>query len=317
MDYLRYRGGTPWTKEHDPYGNIELLDTALGVVAANTLKTAMLTNATAGAGAKIDLAEPTAGGTSVVTLQAPALTGNRVITMPDAAVNLGQIETNRTNIVALQALPVFVSANMADTMSREENSAGLASAILLANSLKTVMNAHAADTPGEHAAADGVNFPVATPNATNLATVLTLTGSLLTAYAAHNADAMLVGAWAFHIAQVNANALASAVAPVTLQEALARLNDLKAKYNAHQTSAVSHSTGNLHLEATANVAYGNTNRVPIAAVLGTDSIWIDLVDGGVGVVTLTTATMGAGFVDIQFSADPQNSAIVRYAIFRT
>ena len=265
MDYLRYRGGTPWSKEHDPDGNIALMDAAMVTGAATVAR--------------------------ATALEARA--------------------------TALEALPVFVHANMADTMSREENIDGLASAILLANSLQTVMNAHAADTPGEHAAADVINFPNATPIASNLPTLLTLTGALLTAYAAHNADAMLVGGWAFHIAQVNNHALASAVAPVTLQEALARLNDLKAKYNAHQTSAVSHSTGNLHLEATANVAYGDTNRVPIATVLGTDSIWIDLVAGGVGAVTLTTATMGAGFVDIQFSADPQNTAIVRYAIFRT
>jgi hypothetical protein len=265
MDYLRYRGGTPWSKEHDPYGNIELLDAAMGVGVA------------------------TAARATALELRA----------------------------TALEALPVFVHANMADTMSREENIAGLASAIVLANALKVTLNAHAADAVEHGTAADAVNFPVATANATNLATLLALSGSLLTAYAAHNADAMLGAAWAFHNAQVNANALVSAVTPVTLEEAVTRLNDLKAKYNAHEGSAVSHTAGSAHTEGAANAAYGNTNRVPIATVLGTDSIWIDLVDGGVGVVTLTTATMGAGFVDIQFSADPQNSAIVRYAIFRT
>lgn len=258
MDYLRYRGGTPWSKEHDPDGNIALMDAAMVTGAATAAR-----------------------------------------------------------VTALEALPVFVHANMADTMSREENIDGLASAIALANALQVTMNAHAADAVEHGTAADAVNFPVATPVATDLATLLTLTGDLLTAYAAHNADAMLGAAWAFHNAQVNANALVSAVAPVTLEEAVTRLNDLKAKYNAHEGSGVSHTAGSAHTEAAANAAYGNTNRVPIATVLGTDSIWIDLVDGGVGAVTLTTATTGAGFVDIQFSADPQNSAIVRYAIFRT
>jgi hypothetical protein len=265
MDYLRYRGGTPWSKEHDPDGNIALMDAAMVTGAATVAR--------------------------ATALEARA--------------------------TALEALPVFVHANMADTMARNENIDGLASAILLANALQITMNAHAADGVEHGTAADAVNFPVATAAATDMASLYTLTGDLLTAYDAHNADAMLGAAWAFHNAQVNANALVSAVLPTTLEEAVTRLNDLLAKYNAHEGSGVSHTAGGAHTEVTAGAAFGDTNRVPILGVLGTDSIWIDLVDGGVGVVTLTTATMGAGFVDIQFSADPQNSAIVRYAIFRT
>jgi len=233
----------------------------------------------------------------------------------DAAMTIAA--TTEARVTVLEALPVFVTANTADTMSREENNGGLASAILIANALRVTMNAHAANA-GEHTpGADAINFPVPLPVATTLPTLLSLSGLLLTAYAAHNADAMLVGGWAFHVAQVDNHALASAVTPVTLQEAVTRLTDLLAKYGAHQTSGVSHAVGNQNPEIVAAPAYGDTNMVPIVGVLGTDSIWIDLVDGGVGGVTLTAAVLGAGFVNIQFSADPQNTAIVRYAIFRT
>lgn len=92
--------GTDWSDAHSE-GNVDSLNTAIAAIDTNTtdldaveLKTAMLTNATAGAGAKIVLAEPTGGGTSTVTIQAPSLTGNRVITVPDADVTLANIALN-------------------------------------------------------------------------------------------------------------------------------------------------------------------------------------------------------------------------------
>jgi hypothetical protein len=102
---LKYRGGTPWSKAHDPEGNMEAIDAkmsettaATAAAAANTLKTAMLTNATAGTGASLALAEPTGGGTSTVTLTAPALTADRDVTFPNTDVDLTDIGTNTTAI---------------------------------------------------------------------------------------------------------------------------------------------------------------------------------------------------------------------------
>jgi hypothetical protein len=99
------RGGTPFTKAHDPEGNLDVIDDAItagaaatAAAAANTLKTAMLTNAIAGTGAVLTLAEPTGGGASVVTMTAPALAANRVITVPDADVTLANIAVNVTGI---------------------------------------------------------------------------------------------------------------------------------------------------------------------------------------------------------------------------
>jgi len=132
----------------------------------------------------------------------------------------------------------------------------LTSAMGLANALQATMNAHAADA-GEHGAgADGVNFPDATPIATNLATLLTLTGNLLTAYAAHNADALLGAAWAFHNAQQLGNVLTSVIAPLSLNESITRLNDLKAMYNGHEGSAASHTVGGTHTEVAGDAEAG-------------------------------------------------------------
>lgn len=63
-------------------------------VAANTVKTAMLTRETTVAGGKIELLEGTDNGVSKVIFQAPASLGaDRTITIPDAAVTLADIAT--------------------------------------------------------------------------------------------------------------------------------------------------------------------------------------------------------------------------------
>ena len=158
----------------------------------------------------------------------------------------------------------------------------LAYAMLLANTLKTTMNAHAADgpPPGEHLLADVANFPVATANATNLATLLALTGSLLTAYAAHNLDAIAVTP-TYHLLQsLPGNALVSAVAPIDLDEAVTKLNDLKAKYNLHDQNTTNHTTGTLHQEGTANATgdYLTDGESLIGVVDSTTSRTITLSD---------------------------------------
>lgn len=80
------------------------LDVLEGVVVA----------ATAGAGAKVVLAEPTGGGASTVTMQAPALTTDRTITVPDADVDLGAVATNSAYVAAVIDQLVLATIAVAD-----------------------------------------------------------------------------------------------------------------------------------------------------------------------------------------------------------
>ena len=210
-----------------------------------------------------------------------------------------------------------ITGSGGDTMSREENVAGLSSALTLANDIRTDLIAHLANatrhTTGQQ---DSTSLPAA---ATNLATLLTLTAAELTLYAAHNVDAVKASAWAYHTAQTAAKALTSAVAPVNLQEAITKLNDLKAKYNDHEDETTGHAdvaSVTADQTAAADAAYGATNRVPVTgALVGDITSWAILNDG-TGNVTGVSATAGAGFVDFTFSADPQNDAIISYMVLR-
>jgi len=209
----------------------------------------------------------------------------------------------------------IVATSPAKTTSREENIDGLSSAITLANDLKTKMNAHAADA-GEHTTgADAVNFPVA-GTASTLANLKTLTGLLLTAYAAHHVDARLASAWAFHVAQGTAHALVSAVTPTTLQECVTRLNDLKAKYDLHDDDDTAHGTLADHAIAASNAAYGVAILFAVAGVEVGDSIFWEVRDDGTGNVTKVDQAAVSGGVTLTFSADPQNDCIVQYLVVR-
>lgn len=114
----------------------------------------------------------------------------------------------------------------------------LTGAINLANSLKTKFNAHIADSTGEHILADALHT-IAARTAYDLQSLIDLVTELLTDYAAHRLDATL-GTPTYHVATSAGNALSSTSAPRTLSECLARLDDLKAKFNAHDADAVAH-----------------------------------------------------------------------------
>lgn len=210
-----------------------------------------------------------------------------------------------------------VTADNSKTTSRDENIAGLASAIALANSLKTITNAHGADAV-EHSAADAVNYPIVADDAEGLVDVLILTGLLLTAYDGHDADAELASAWAFHGAQeAGDHSLASAVTPTTLSEALTRLNDLKAKYNAHDADSTAHTTGSTHQEAVSDVAFGAAILVAEDDVIVGDEIVFGILDSGTGTVVGVSAVAGAGGITFTFDDDPQDDCVISYAVFRT
>lgn len=233
-----------------------------------------------------------------------------------AAVTLqGDVTITNAGIASL-ALPKMVAANGGDTMTREENVAGLSSAITLANEIRGDFIAHAADerhTTGQQAT---TAIPAA---CTNLATLKTLVAALLTAYAAHNADMILDANWAYHTAQGKACTLASAVAPTTLAECITRLNDLKVKYNDHEDETAGHADGAsvaANQVAATNADYGDTNRVSVAGVTTGDVVWWSILNDGAGNVTGVSATAGAGYIDFKFSADPQNDTIISYIVVR-
>ena len=234
-----------------------------------------------------------------------------------AAVTLqGDVTITNAGVASL-ALPKMVAANGGDTMTREENAAGLSSAITLANEIRGDFIAHAADATRH---TTGQQATTAIPAAcTNLATLKTLAAALLTAYAAHNTDMAKAADWAYHTAQGKDSALTSAVAPTTLAECITRLNDLKVKYNDHEDETAGHADGVsvvANQVAATNAAYGDTNRVPVAGVTTGDVVWWSILNGGTGNVTGVSATAGAGYIDFKFSADPQNDTIISYIVVR-
>ena len=233
-----------------------------------------------------------------------------------AAVTLqGDVTITNAGVASL-ALPKMVAANGGDTMTREENVAGLSSAITLANEIRGDFIAHAADERHTTGVQDTSAIPAA---CTNLATLKTLVAALLTAYAAHNADMILDDEWAYHTAKGKDSALTSADAPTTLAECITRLNDLKAKYNDHEDEATGHNNGasvEANQVAATNADYGDTNRVPVAGVTTGDVVWWSILNDGTGNVTGVSATAGAGYIDFKFSADPQNDTIISYIVVR-
>jgi len=114
----------------------------------------------------------------------------------------------------------------------------LDAAILLANEIRSDFINHAASARHGAGNQSTAAMPVAAYSITSL---LALGAVELTLYAAHNADA-IAAAPTWHSAQeLPSNALTSAVAPTTLEECVARLNDLKAKHNTHEALATAHT----------------------------------------------------------------------------
>ncbi len=310
-----------------PAGSISGTEIASGAVGTTQLADDGVTTAKIAANA-VTTAEIAAGAVGNTDLAADAVTSDKVAAgaigttdIASGAVTNAILAANAVNLAKIAAgLFIGIAASDAKTTSREENVAGLSSAIALANSLKTVTNAHAADGaehfPGSVATPDTVNYPIATADATDLATLLTLSGSLLTAYDAHDADAEGVSPTYHNATEAGDHSLTSAVTPTTLQEAITRLNDLKAKYNAHDADSTAHTTGSTHQEATADAAYGAAIDVTVANVASGDEIVWGIIDSGTGTVTGVTAVAGTGKITFTFSADPQNDAIINYAVFR-
>ncbi|RLD04573.1 MAG: hypothetical protein DRI65_10460, partial [Chloroflexota bacterium] len=62
---------------------------------------------------------------------------------------------------------------------------------------------------------------------------------------------------------------------------------------------------------------GVANLIPEPLALPGDVVVWNVIDGGTGTVTGVSAVAGTGGFTLTFDADPQNDAIVSYAVFRT
>jgi len=201
--------------------------------------------------------------------------------------------------------------------SREENVAGLASAIALANDLKVSINDSYADI-ADHTTAPDPNV-IASPNPLTIPALITIVTEMLVSYNAHDDDAEIAGPgpWAYHAAQeAGDHTLASVAAPVNLQECITRLNDIKAKFNGHDADATCHGVGSNHQVITANADYGPVVRFSVRGAESTDLIAWGILDAGTGTVVGVRATPGDSYVDFEFDADPQNDCIISYMVSR-
>jgi len=228
----------------------------------------------------------------------------------------GDVTMDKTGKVTL-ALPKLVAADDSVTMSYEENIAGLSSAITLANEIRGDIINHFGNATRH---TTGLQSTAAIEDeADDLASLIALTNSLMTLYAAHNADMVLGSGWAYHSAQGAAKALSSEVATTTLADSITMLNDIKAKYNDHEDETTGHadqSSVTADQVAATDADYGDTNRVTVANAATGDIVFWNILDDGTGDVTGTSATAGEGYIDFKFSANPQDDAIVSYLVIR-
>jgi len=239
-------------------------------------------------------------------LAADAVNGDKIA---DGAISFEHLDSG--------IVPMYrcIEAVSTATMSREDNIAGLSSAIALANALKATVNVHYADfgvSGEEHATEDTA---IASADADSLVSLITLTSEIQDSYVAHDADAAL-GSPVFHQAQTSANSLASAVNPADLEDCVSVLNDIKAKLNLHMADSTSHSAGDSPAEAEDDAAFGAANLVAVPGAISGDVVVFGIVNSGSGSVEGVSAVASTDEITFTFSADPQNDAIISYIIFR-
>jgi hypothetical protein len=208
----------------------------------------------------------------------------------------------------------IVGVDDALTVDNDGNVAGLSSSIALANALKATYNTHFNDTT-EHTGT-AVGSAVAAADATDLASLITLTTEILSDYDTHDDDAEQA-APTYHPAQEAGDAsLASAVAPTTLAECITRLNDAKAKINTHVVDGTAHTDGDSGTESTSDAAMGAAVEHTVSDALSGDYVIWGILDSGSGSVTGVSAVAGTDKITFTFSANPQADTIVSYAVLR-
>ena len=210
---------------------------------------------------------------------------------------------------------IVVASDDAMTTSRDQNVAGLSSAIALCTELLTDYAAHVADAgedTEEHKALHTAGQLASVAAPLNLSQLLARTNDLTTKYTLHNTDAV-AAVPDFHQAKGTASALSAETEVTTLAGAIDRLNDIKTKFNAHDADADAHTDGSKHQIAAAASALGVEILVTEEDVKHGDQVVWGILNDGTGNVTGVSATAQDGGIVFKFSADPQDDAIISYA----
>src|SRR5574343_322937 len=121
------------------------------------------------------------------------------------------------------------------------------SPVELLNSLKSNLNAHAADTT-MHSNADTVNFPITDADITSMEDIVALANKLRVAYKAHYDDAALMAGWAYHVSTESIDhSLSIVTSPATQEEAILIIFPLIIW--VYQKNTILHQAGILLLRA--------------------------------------------------------------------
>jgi hypothetical protein len=166
--------------------------------------------------------------------------------------------------------------------------------IILANALKVAFNGHIASfgAGATHVNADGVN-PVTAANATDWTTACQLAFDLMIQYTDHNTDAELGAAWLYHQAQNGAtHVLSFGTINYTADGMLAALNEIKLKFNTHDTDSTSHVTKDLFQVATADATYVWKDSAYLPRVDSSNPLNAALIDSVVDDYALITFYFG-------------------------
>lgn len=291
--------------------NVSFPDVALAIDMANSLKTVMNAHAA-------DAAEHT---TAVDNVNFPVVTADA---------------SNLTTLIALVTALLSAydahdaDAELADTwvyhgaQETADNSLSSAAApttfgecLTRLTDLQTKFNAHDADTgchvTGSTHQDSSTGFSFA---ATDYVSMMSIATAVLAQYDLHDADAEEVTPTYHAATEAGDHSLVSAVAPTTLQEAVTRLNDLKAKFNAHDADGTAHGTDTQHQIVADDAAYGVAVIVACVGALAGDIVIWGILDDGTGNVKGVSAVAGTDVITFTFSADPQNDTILSYAVLR-
>ena len=150
-------------------------------------------------------------------------------------------DLNNAGETATDTTDDLTDGQYVDVKIWQGDEARLLSAIELMAGVKSAMNTHFADAT-EHTAGQQAAITAAAP--TDTATLITAVTEAMAAYVTHEADAVLAASWVYHIAQTSDDdSLTSEVAPTTLAECVTRLNDLRAKLDAHVADGTAHTDG--------------------------------------------------------------------------
>jgi len=139
---------------------------------------------------------------------------------------------------------------------------------------------------------------VSTTDATDSASLYTLTDALVAAYELHDADVEKGSAWTYHCGTEGGNySLTSLAAADSVSDAFSRLNDLKSKLNSHMADATPHVDADSPVEGQTDAAYSEEHIKQHTAIVTSDA------------TTLATVLSLAGELLTSYAAHNTDSAL--------